>query len=469
VATPPTPEIPTREKRRVALTSLLAAAFLTATKLAVGFLSGSLGILSEAAHSGLDLVAAIITYVSIRIADLPADQTHPFGHGKIEHLSAFIQTALLVVTGGWIVLEAVRRLLVAEVHVTPSAWTFTVLCLSIAVDTLRSRALFRAARKYNSQALEADALHFSTDVYSTGVVILGLVLITVARQNNIAWLRHADPIAALIVAGISLSLSLRLGNKTVDALIDAAPAGVSERISAAVSRVPGVLNPERIRVRQSGNRLFVDLRLLLQSNIPLEHAEAVATAVETEIRRLYPLADVVVDAVPQEPARGDLVERVRSIAHRANFQIHDVTAYWIKDRVNVTLDLEVDPSLRLDAAHDQATHLEDAIRRDLPEVDNVNVHIEPLRKRVPTASEAPLVQAGMEKQLLEVVRNTPGVLDCHQLEAHQVDAGVVVTVHCRLRPGSSVMEVHDTTERLELRFREQFPQISQVNIHAEPQ
>jgi cation diffusion facilitator family transporter len=465
----PAPGIPAQEKRRVALTSLLAATFLAATKLTVGVLSGSLGIISEAAHSTLDLVAAAITYISVRAADVPADESHPFGHGKVEHLSAFIQTGLLILTSGWIVVEAYRRLFLADVHVEPSPWAFAVLFTSIIIDTARARALFRAARKYQSQALEANALHFSTDVYSTVAVFLGLVLLAGAQHGYPEWLRHADPVAALVVAGVTLYVGLRLGRETVGALLDAAPAGVSDRIAAAVSRVPGVLHHERTRVRQSGNQLFIDLRIVLESNIPFEHAEAVVDAVETQVHRLYPTADVVVDASPGHPRSEDLLEKIRSIANRDNFQIHDVVALTIGGHVHVDLDLEVDASLSLQVAHDQATQLEHALRHALPEVEDINVHIEPRLRGVTRARKATRARASMERRLLGIVRSAPGVLDCHALEAHDVDHDLLVTVHCTLQSGLSVTQVHNITEELELRLRAAFPRITRVNIHPEPQ
>ena len=264
------------EKQAVALTSVAAAIVLTALKMVVGIFTGSLGILSEALHSGLDLVAAIITYLSVRVSDKPADPEHPFGHGKVEHLSAFIETGLLFLTCGWIVWEAVRRLFFRTVHVEPSLAAFGVMFVSIVIDTIRSRALFRVARKYNSQALEADALHFSTDVFSSSVVILGLILVYAADQFHIGWLRKADPLAALVVAGIVIYISLQLGKRTVNALVDAAPPGYSSLIAETVERVAGVLSLDRVRARQSGSRLFVDLRLTLASNISLEHATSVA-------------------------------------------------------------------------------------------------------------------------------------------------------------------------------------------------
>jgi cation diffusion facilitator family transporter len=452
----------------VALSSVAAAALLTTLKAVVGLLTGSLGILSEAAHSALDLVAAVITYTSVRVADKPADPEHPFGHGKVEHLSAFVQTALLAVTSVWIVVEALRRLFLSGSHVAPSGWAFSVLALSILIDTFRSRALWRVAAQYHSQALEADALHFSTDVWSTSAVFLGLVLVSAGATGRVPWLQNADPVAALVVAGVTLYVGTRLGNRTVGALMDAAPAGVPERIADVAAAVPGVLDVERVRVRQSGNRLFADLRLVLESNIPFEHAQSVVGRVEGAIRELYPAADVVADAVPDVPSSRDLVERVRSIAHRENFQIHDVTVFETRGRVKVDLDLEVDPNIRFRAAHDRATDLERAVRGALPKIDEVNVHIEPLPRRVETAQEATRVRAQLEARILEIARKLPGVVNCHSVEVHQIRRAYLATVHCSLQPDLSVTRVHDITEELELRVREEFRQGIKVSIHPEP-
>lgn len=460
--------VPAREKRSVALSSLVAATLLTALKVVVGVLTGSLGILSEAAHSGLDLVAAAITYLSVRLADRPADLDHPFGHGKFEHLSAFFQTGLLLVTCAVIILEAVRRLFFHEVHVQPTIAAFAVMLMSVVVDAFRSHALARVARKYNSQALEADALHFSTDVYSSSVVILGLVLVYFAEHSGRGWLERADPVAALCVAGITILISLRLGRRTLDALVDAAPSGTSARIAEAVSRVPGVLDYDRIRVRQSGARLFADLRLTLESNIPFEHAQSVVDAVEAKVRELFPDVDVVVRAAPRQPASSDTLERVRAVAHRNNFQVHDVAVYKLNGRLNVNLDLELDPAMRLEQAHAQATALEAEIKAALDEVDEVNVHIEPLVRDVETAKEAAGVQSDMEGRLMRIALEAAGVLDCHSVEAHQVGQNVVVRLHCTLEPDLSVARVHEIMEDLEFQFRKAFPQISKVSIHPEP-
>lgn len=447
---------------------MLAAALLTILKTAVGLLTGSLGILSEAAHSALDLVAALVTYISVRLADRPADSSHPFGHGKFEHLSAFIQTGLLLLTCVWIVAEAFKRLFFSPVHVHPSIAAFAVMLISIFVDVLRSRSLTRAAKKYKSQALEADALHFSTDIYSSGVVILGLILVLISEHWTAPGLRVGDPLSALVVAGIIIYISVRLGKKTVDALVDAAPAGTSARISTAIAKVPGVLRQDRIRVRQSGSQLFVDLRLLLESNIPLEHAQAVEDLVESKVRELFPGADVVIHSTPQVPTSSDLVEKIRAVAHRNNFQVHDVTPYKVEEKVNLNLDLELEPTLTLEAAHRKATDLENEIKREIPEMNEVNVHLEPLLKAVEPGREAEWLQEDMRKRLLAIARDTPGLLDCHSLVVHEVGKNILVSVHCTLEPNLPIGRVHEITEELEFRFRKEFPQIMKVSVHAEP-
>lgn len=462
------PEVPAWEKRSVALRSVLAAALLTLLKAVVGLSTGSLGILSEAAHSGLDLIAALVTYISVRLSARPADSSHPFGHGKFEHLSAFIQTGLLLITCVWIVVEAVERLFFSRVRVDASLAAFAVMIVSIGVDVLRSRSLGRAAGKYRSQALEADALHFSTDIYGSIAVIAGLVLVSIAERWGVHALRVGDPFAALVVAGITVYISVQLGKRTVAALTDAAPSGTAARIARAIAAVPGVLRHDRIRVRQSGDQLFVDLLLTLHGNIPLEHAQAVEDQVESKVHEAFPEADVVIHSTPQQPPPGDLVEKIRAVANRGNFQVHDVMPFRVRGRVNLSLDLELDPSLTLAAAHRRATELEDDIKRELAEVKEVNVHIEPMPRQVPPAREAKWLRADMEKDLLAIARSTPGLLDCHSLQVHQAGENLLVNLHCTLEPQLPLARVHDITEDLEFRFRRRFPHIAKVSVHAEP-
>ncbi len=290
---------PTREKQSVALSSLVAAVGLTAFKIVVGVSTGSLGILAEAAHSGLDLAAAAMTFFAVRFSARPPDRTHLYGHHKIENLSALVETLLLLATCAWIVREAVHRLLSRHTGIEVTFWSFAVMLVSIAVDVSRSRALARAARRYQSQALEADALHFRTDVWSSAVVIFGLLAVKAGEAfPQWAILRHADAVAALGVSALVIWVSIRLGRRTVDELLDSAPAGMEQSIRGAVERVPGVRDCHDLRVRRSGSVLFIDLHVLVDGGQTLAEAHRLTEIIERAIRELAPEADVTVHPEP---------------------------------------------------------------------------------------------------------------------------------------------------------------------------
>jgi len=288
-----------REKRSVALVSVFAAVLLTALKLAVGFATGSLGIIAEAAHSGIDLVAALMTWLAVRISGKPADSRHTYGHGKVENLSALFETILLLVTCSWIVYEAADRLLNASVDLEVTFWSYAVMLVSIGVDISRSRKLSRAAKKFNSQALEADALHFSTDVWSSAVVILGLACVSASKAfPELAFLVEADAIAAVMVVLIVVTISVRLGIRTIQALIDAAPPGMREKIVSAVESMPGVIDCHHVRLRYSGSRLFVDIHVLVDGDQTLREAHEITDRIEESIQNSVPDADVTVHPEP---------------------------------------------------------------------------------------------------------------------------------------------------------------------------
>ena len=304
--TPPARE--NREKQSAALSSLLAAVALTAFKIVVGVLTGSLGILAEAAHSGLDLAAAGMTLLAVRFAIRPADRTHLYGHGKAENLSALFETLLLLGTCAWIVKEALERIASHRVDVEVTVWSFAVMFSSIAIDFSRARLLTRVARKYHSQALEADALHFQTDIWSSAVVILGLICVKAAAWfPQFEFLHYGDAVAALGVSAVVVWVSVRLGMRTVDALLDSAPPGMEEKIAAVVEAVPGVRNCHQIRIRYSGPVPFVDLHVLVDGGQTLARAPAITERIEAAIQAILPRADVTVHPEPLEdenPALG---------------------------------------------------------------------------------------------------------------------------------------------------------------------
>lgn len=294
-----TVELADKNKRSAALTSVIAAVGLTTFKIIVGVLTGSLGILAEAAHSSLDLVTALVTYFAIRVSGKPADREHTYGHGKVENLSALFETLLLLVTCVWIIYEAIQRLFFRHVSVEVSIWSFIVMGTSIFIDYNRSRILYKAAREYKSQALEADALHFSTDIWSSSVVILGLFgVLLAARIPGLAFLNEADSVAALGVAIIVIYVSVELGIHTITGLLDTAPKGAIDEIKAAVESLPGVVNCHHVRVRTSGPGLFIDVHILVDGTQSLEEAHALTETVERTIKNLLPDADVTIHPEP---------------------------------------------------------------------------------------------------------------------------------------------------------------------------
>jgi len=284
-----------KEKSNVAGISVLAAIFLTGFKLVIGLLTGSLGLLSEALHSGLDLVAAIITYFSVRISDKPADKNHHYGHGKIENLSAFVETILLLITCVWIIYEAVGRL-VSDTHrdIEVTVWSYIVIVSSIIIDFSRSRALSRVAKKHNSQALEADALHFSTDIWSSAVVLLGLVC------ANFGFF-FADSVAALGVALIVIYVSFKLGKRSIDVLLDRASENTYSKIESAMKGIPEISYYHDIRIRTSGADTFVELNIHVLPELSVKEAHDISHKVEEEIRKIVTRCEVHIHTEPDEP------------------------------------------------------------------------------------------------------------------------------------------------------------------------
>jgi cation diffusion facilitator family transporter len=281
------------EKKQVALLSVFAAIFLTGSKLVIGLLTGSLGILSEALHSGLDLIAAVITYFSVRISDKPADSNHNYGHGKIENLSALIETFLLLITCAWIIYEAVSRLVTGKVHIEVNYWSYIVIVSSIIIDYTRSRALSRAAKKHKSQALEADALHFSTDIWSSAVVLIGLVF------SNFG-MYFADAVSALMVAVIVIYVSFKLGKRAIDVLLDRAPEGLKTTVHNIAKEMPQITSVHDIRVRNSGADIFVDLCIHVDPKLSIEKAHNISHQFEALIHKQIERCTVHLHQEPEE-------------------------------------------------------------------------------------------------------------------------------------------------------------------------
>ena len=288
------------EKQWAATNSVIAALGLTGFKIVIGFLTGSLGILAEAMHSGLDLIAAMITAFAVKKSAKPADREHPYGHGKVENISAFFETILLLVTCVWIISAAVQRITSGKIEIEVNVWSFVVMIVSILIDVSRSRMLYRAARKFRSQALEADALHFSTDIWSSAVVILGLFCVKLSEWlKGYEFLHYADAIAAVIVAAIVIQISIKLGRRTIDVLLDVAPKGLDVRIIKEVKALPAVIDCHNVRIRSLGHKCFIDLHILVNGNMTLREAHSLTEEIEQVIIKFVPGADITVHPEPK--------------------------------------------------------------------------------------------------------------------------------------------------------------------------
>jgi cation diffusion facilitator family transporter len=455
------------EKRAVAGNSVLAALVITGLKLVVGVTTGSLGILSEAAHSGLDLIASILTFFSVRVSDKPADADHQYGHGKVENFSAFVETGLLLLTCAWIIYEAVLRIFFHHIEIEPSIAAFAVMLFSMIVDWWRSRALGRIANKYDSQALEADALHFSTDIWSAGVVVLGLALVLVGRTYHVSWLAAADPIAALFVAAVVVSVSWRLARRTIDALLDAAPAGVRSQIYDAVSRVDGVLEVDRVRIRRAGNRYFADLAVGFARSVTFQRSGQLVSAVTESVRRVLPDADITVQPLPRAQHTENIFDRIRAVATRRNLNVHDISVQDLAGQLHVEQHIELDERMTLKDAHDQVTELEADMRQDVPEISEILTHIESEPATIERPEEL-VGDAELEHRLKAVAAQFPEILDVHDFTFKRVRGRLYVSCHCTLSDSLSLSRVHDIQTELEIRFKQDAPELFRVLIHPEP-
>ncbi|OGO30741.1 MAG: hypothetical protein A2Z16_16195 [Chloroflexi bacterium RBG_16_54_18] len=456
-----------KEKRFVAMTSVLAAVFLTSMKIVVGLLTGSLGILAEAAHSGLDLVAAGVTYFAVRLSGRPADAEHTYGYGKVENLSALFETFLLLVTCVWIIYEAIQRLFFTSVEVEASFWAFLVMGVSIFIDFGRSRALSRAAQKYNSQALEADALHFSTDIWSSAVVIVGLFFVRLSDRMDISWLAKADAVAAIGVAVIVVYVSVQLGRRTIKGLVDAIPPGLQDQLVRAV-KVEGVLDVKQVRVRKSGPETFVDVSLVVKHEMAFEHAHIISKDAEDAIKKVLPGADVLIYLIPSRSESDSIFSAVRRAASRNDLSIHGIRLYNAGGERTLELHLEVSELLRLDEAHQQASDLEAALNKSLPGIDHIVTHIEPTGEKTIQRDSTP----EDERMLIEALNSLPGEIGLdfqpHEVRIHRTNGELSLSFHCLMDEHIDISRAHALTEQMERLLRAKVDNLGRVIIHTEP-
>ncbi len=451
------------EKRSVALVSVLASAVLAAGKLVAAAFTGSLGILSEAIHSVIDLGATVITYFAIRWGDQPADDEHHYGHAKIESVAALVETALLFLTTAWVSWEAIRRLTGDDAHpVEVTWWAIAIIAVSILIDYNRVRALRRVAKKTGSEALEADALHFSSDMWSSLVVLGGLGAVW-------AGIPAADSIAALVVSVFIAYAGWRLGARTLNTLLDTAPAGATEAVRGLVNDVHGVLAIKSIRLRPAGATMFAAIVVEVARTMPIDEIVRTKDAIFRAVHTRFPNADITVTANPVVLDNESVFQKVMLIAARRNLAIHHLTVQKIDDRLAVSFDLEVEGSMPLGAAHDTATALEEAIRGELGSDVEVESHIEPQPERMLEGQEAPSgLMAEVEAALMGLASAYPRLSDIHSIRLRRNEEGLFLHYHCRCSPAETVENIHDDIDRVEAGLKDRFGDIRRVIAHAEP-
>ena len=448
-------------KSRVAAISIFASAGMAAAKFAVGIAIGSLALISEALHSSVDVVATVITWLVVRVSDRPADHEHHYGHGKFESLSALGVIAMLYVLAGGILVESYSRLREGAPPPTVSAIPFIVLLIDIAVNFWRARALHRTARDTKSQALAADALHFASDVLGSIAVIAGLAL----SGLGYAW---GDAAAAIGVAVMIAMLGLRLARSTVETLLDRAPQGASEKAKAAISAVPGVVDVERLRVRMVGSTHFIDAIVQVPRTYPIDRIDEIKRKAQDAVSRVLDDADLTFTAVPVARDNESVRERIMVIARNSGLAIHHVTVHDLGGKLTVSIDLEVDGDMALNAAHDIAHELERNIRDQFGEDVEVDTHIEPLEPELPLGADAAPDRVEAIKTALARFATDGAIHDIHSVRVRNTDAGEIVNFHCRAAPSMSVIKVHENVDAIERALRRAFPTVKRVISHAEP-
>lgn len=452
----------TREKQRVALSSVLAAMAITALKLIVGLETNSLGILSEAAHSGLDLMAAIMTYFAVSIADRPPDKEHPYGHGKIENISAFLETLLLVVTCTWIIWEAVNRLASGTAHVEATVWGFGVILLSMIVDLSRSRALGRMAKKHRSQALEADALHFSSDVWSSLVVIVGLVFVGIGHPLF-------DPIAAMIVALLVLFATYRLGRRTISALMDRVPEELRDDVVTTIQKVDGVAQVRAVRLRSSGSTIFVDATVAMARTMPFQQAHDIMDRIEKAIHARHDNAEVMIHGEPYESKDESIADRIRMIVlERGLGAPHNLEILQKNKKYHIDFDIEYTKGKEFVEAHNLTSEIERDIHDKVGDVEKVTIHMEEYDPGEVETGEEDVQEARLRKEIGVSMKAERKILQYSDLTLLKVGARYNLTVNCQFDKTQTLDDIHQVICDVERKLHEKFRRLRRITIHAEP-
>ena len=449
-------------KENAALSSIAASIVITLGKGWAGLATGSLALISDAAHSLLDVAATTMTWLAIRAASKPADDDHHYGHGKVESVAALVETAFLFLLSGAVAIEGIRRLWEEHSAVNVHWLAIVVLILSIAIDSWRYLTLSRIAKETHSEALAADALHFSSDLINSALVLA-------AFGASALGYPQAD---ALVAVGVSIFIAIagyRLAKRTLSTLLDAAPSGLASQIKKLVSEIPGIVNVDEIKARQAGSDLFIEVEVSVARSMSFDRVGALKNAVISAIRSELIDAVITVTATPITLDEETVLERVIIIAARRRIPVHHVTVQEIDGNLSVSLDLEVDGKMSLSDAHTIASQLENAIQEELGAETEVETHIEPLVISSLIGHDVDEARrANIARSLIENALSSHTITDIHNVRVRATEHGLIVNYHCRVDPNLEVTLVHEAVDQLEHRVRKDNHDILRIVSHTEP-
>jgi len=413
-------------------------------------------------------VGSMLTFISVQVSDRPADEDHTYGHGKFENFSSFGEVLLMAVSSGWIIWEAIQRMLHHGKELQGFVWSVAVVLCSIAVDFWRSRRLKAVADRTGSSALATDAFHFASDIWSSLAVLAGLGASWVGAHFGVAALRYADPLAAVVVSLLILRLTVRLGHEAVSVLLDEIPAETRLRLIEDVVRVPGVLSVEQARVRRAGANYFADLTLALPRRYTFEHTGELVQSATDAVHRTLPDADVVIHTVPRQARAESIFDRVRAVAARNNVSVHELSVQSHKGKLRVEQHLELDEAQPLLKAHDFVCSLESEILREVPEIDAVLTHIESEPATIEQPAEMVEENRRIEQSMVATAAQLPEIIDVHEIIVGRTGEHIHLSCHCTLPDDLTMRRVHEVITALEDRFKLECPEVYRVTIHPEP-
>jgi cation diffusion facilitator family transporter len=458
-------------KQRMAYTSLFAAIFIVSIKFLAAYLSGSLAVLSELFHSSIDLIACIATLISIKYSAVPPDEDHNYGHHKIESLSALFQVLILVIMCVYLIYEAINRI-INPPPVDINIFTFSAIFICIFVDFSRSRALLRVARKTGSQALEADSLHFSSDIMSSIVVLVSMVFTYFNIPPIYKGHPLADPVSAIIVSFVIIFTTFRLTKKAFDALMDKIPHPIRQNVERIIKGNKDVVSIKSLRLRGNADNLFVDCTIEVPRTKMIYEVHDLTDSLEKKISDEYENADVIIHTEPVETGDESINDKIRMIVNREGYKCHDISSSKIGDRIESEIHVEIENTNDLGTAHEEMDRLEDTIKKNIPVIDSVRIHIDEPSGLYIDSEDITDTSADIKNQIESILRNERTILHFHDIKIYKNDKGVRVSMNCEFDKSTPLDIVHDEVTMLEskiyLSLKEKYKNLNNVIIHSEP-